>query len=84
MIDRDPDIALRYKKGKAAAIGAVAQGLLQKARSGDTTSAIFYLKTQAGWRETDAQSSYDAAPSLSVVINQAPPVSAVRVTQSDG
>ena len=52
MIDRDPEIALRYKRGKAKAIGTVAQGLLQKARAGDTTSAIFYLKTQAGWRET--------------------------------
>ena len=24
-----------------------------KARGGDTTCSIFYLKTQAGWRETD-------------------------------
>ena len=50
---RDPDIAERYKRGKARAIAHVANGLLQKARSGDTTSMIFYLKTQAGWRETD-------------------------------
>ena len=55
MIERDNDISLRYKKGKAKAIGLVAQGLLQKARNGDTASAIFYLKTQAGWRETSAQ-----------------------------
>lgn len=54
MIERDDDISLRYKRGKAKAIGTVAQGLLQKARSGDTASAIFYLKTQAGWRETTA------------------------------
>ena len=53
MIERDDDISLRYKRGKSKAIGAVAQGLLQKARDGDTTSAIFYLKTQAGWRETN-------------------------------
>jgi hypothetical protein len=52
MVARDADISLRYKRGKAKAIGIVAQGLLQKARDGDTTSAIFYLKTQAGWRET--------------------------------
>ena len=31
----------------------MANGLLQKARSGCTTSSIFYLKTQAGWRETE-------------------------------
>lgn len=51
MIERDPDLSERYKRGKAKAIGSVAQGLLQKARDGDTASAIFYLKTQAGWRE---------------------------------
>lgn len=53
MMERDPEIAERYKRGKAKAIRDVAGGLLQKALSGDTTSAIFYLKTQAGWRETD-------------------------------
>ncbi len=53
MIDRDPEIAERYKKGKAKAIGAIAQSLITKARAGDTASMIFYLKTQAGWRETD-------------------------------
>ena len=50
---RDPDIGERYKRGKAKAIAHVARGLLQKARSGDTVSSIFFLKTQAGWRETD-------------------------------
>lgn len=50
--ERQPEVFLQYKKGKARAIGTVAKGLLQKAREGDTASAIFYLKTQAGWRET--------------------------------
>lgn len=50
--DRDPEVAERYKRGKAKAIAHVANGLLQKARAGCTTSSIFYLKTQAGWRET--------------------------------
>ena len=53
IMGRDPDIAERYKRGKAKAIAHVARGLLQKARSGDTVSSIFFLKTQAGWRETD-------------------------------
>lgn len=51
--DREPEVLARYKKGKAKAIAHVANGLLQKARNGDTVSSIFYLKTQAGWRETD-------------------------------
>ncbi len=52
IMERQPEVSERYKKGKAKAIGSVAQGLLQQARSGNTTAAIFYLKTQAGWRET--------------------------------
>ncbi len=52
MMARDEEIAARYKRGKAKAIGAIAQGLINKARGGDTASMIFFLKTQAGWRET--------------------------------
>ncbi|WP_254919260.1 hypothetical protein [Oceanicola sp. 22II-s10i] len=52
---RDEEVRVRYKRGKAKAIAHVANGLLQKARTGDTTSSIFYLKTQAGWRERDRE-----------------------------
>lgn len=51
IMNRQPEVAARYKRGKAKAIGVVAEGLLQKARNGDTTCMIFYLKTQAGWKE---------------------------------
>ena len=61
LMERDDEIAARYKKGKARAIGAIAQTLISKARAGDTTSMIFYLKTQAGWRET-AGLQLSAAP----------------------
>ena len=54
IMERDPEVAGRYKRGKAKAIGAIAQSLITKARAGDTASMIFYLKTQAGWRETAA------------------------------
>lgn len=53
IVERDAEVAERYKRGKARAIGAIAQSLISKARGGDTASMIFYLKTQAGWRETD-------------------------------
>ena len=46
-------MAERYERGKAKAIGAIAQSLIAKARGGDTASIIFFLKTQGGWRETD-------------------------------
>jgi len=73
MIERNPEISLRYKRGKASAIGTVANGLLQKARGGDTTSAIFYLKTQAGWRETTGLevSQKDDMPFTGFIIERA-------------
>lgn len=52
MVNREPEIAERYKRGKARAIGSIAGNLIAKARSGDTACMIFYLKTQGGWRET--------------------------------
>jgi hypothetical protein len=52
LLNRDADLSERYKRGKARAIGAVAQSLVTKARAGNVTAMIFYLKTQGGWRET--------------------------------
>jgi hypothetical protein len=66
MMQRDEEIAARYKRGKAKAIGVIAQGLINKARAGDTTSMIFFLKTQAGWRETSqVEHMVPAEPSTS-------------------
>lgn len=52
LLNRDEDLSERYKRGKARAIGAVAQSLVTKARAGNVSAMIFFLKTQAGWRET--------------------------------
>lgn len=65
--DRDPEVLARYKKGKAKAIAHVANGLLQRARNGDTTSSIFYLKTQAGWRET-SNIEHQANPGITNIV----------------
>ena len=53
MLEREPEILAIYKKGKAKAVGSIAQSLLTKARNGDSACMMFYLKTQAGWRETN-------------------------------
>ena len=50
--DRQPEVLEHYKKGKTKAIANVAQNLIKQAQDGNTTAIIFYLKTQAGWRET--------------------------------
>jgi hypothetical protein len=39
-------------QGKAKANAKVGQTLYQKATSGDTTAAIWWSKTQMGWRES--------------------------------
>ena len=52
ILDRDPEVSGLYKRGRAKAVGFVVQNLMQKARSGDLGAQIFYLKTQAGWKET--------------------------------
>jgi hypothetical protein len=52
ILNRDEDLSERYKRGKARAIGAVAQSLVTKARAGNVTAMIFFLKTQGGWRES--------------------------------
>lgn len=49
--ERQPEVLEHYKKGKARAIGNVAKNLLTIANEGNLTAIIFYLKTQAGWRE---------------------------------
>ena len=42
-----------FHAGKAEALARVGGKLYQKAVGGDTASAIFYLKTQGGWREVN-------------------------------
>ena len=49
---RQPEVSTAYKKGKGRAIATVASNLVAQARRGNVSAAIFYLKTQAGWKET--------------------------------
>ena len=53
IMTRQPAVSTAYKKGKAKVIDDIASKLVEKALNGDTTSILFYLKTQAGWRETE-------------------------------
>jgi len=69
IMQRQPEVSERYKKGKAKAIGSVAQGLLQQARDGNTTAAMFYLKTQAGWKETQHLDHTSSDGSLKIAVN---------------
>ena len=51
MKNRDERINIAYKKGKSKAITIVAGRLMEQIHQGNITAIIFYLKTQARWRE---------------------------------
>lgn len=56
ILKRQPEVSEQYKKGKAKAVESIANNLITQAKSGNVTAGIFYLKTQAGWREQEQQS----------------------------
>lgn len=67
--ERQPEVSAHYKKGKAKTIGAIAQNLVMQAKEGNLTASIFYLKTQAGWREQAEESGENAKASpVNVVV----------------
>ena len=51
--ERQPEVNAAYKSARADVIAKVGNSLIQDALDGDTTSRIFFLKTQGGWRETN-------------------------------
>ena len=52
-MSEDPTVLTAYKKGRARAGAAIGGNIIQQARDGNITAAIFYAKTQMGWRETE-------------------------------
>jgi hypothetical protein len=74
--ERQPEVDASYKRGRAETIGKVAQSLIQDALDGDTTSRIFFLKTQGGWRETTkvdhSSSDGSMSPQKPVDLSNAP------------
>ena len=51
--ERQPEVFEAYKKGRAKATSMVAGHLIKQIQSGNTAATIFWLKTQAGWKEQD-------------------------------
>ena len=81
LMNREPEVAERYKRGRARAVGAVAQSLIAKARTGNVTAMIFFLKTQAGWREVDRHKHVTAANIT--VVDSYSDAELVRIIQDD-
>lgn len=47
----NPDLRVRYDRGRAKAVAGVGSTVLQRALAGDPIMARFYLITQGGWKE---------------------------------
>jgi hypothetical protein len=52
---RQPDVSAAYKKGKVDQILDMGGNLVQLAKQGNVAANIFYLKTQAGWKESEPE-----------------------------
>ena len=60
--NRVSDLSDSYKKGKSKGIKEATNLLWVNMKAGDTTSIIFYLKTQAGWNEKQLVETKDVTP----------------------
>ena len=49
------DFTDAIKRGKAKGIAVVTNKLMESIKGGNMTGMIFFLKTQAGWKETNVQ-----------------------------
>jgi hypothetical protein len=50
---KQSEIDRAYKAGLSNVINDIANNLITKAKKGDTAAICFFLKTRAGWRETN-------------------------------
>ena len=51
---RQPEVSTAYKKGRVKQCASMGNNLVQLAKEGNVAANIFYLKTQAGWKEPEA------------------------------
>jgi len=51
--NQNDELRMRFYKGKSKAIVEMSGNLFQQSQDGSTPATIFYLKTQAGWKEPE-------------------------------
>lgn len=69
------EFADAIKRGKANGVAYVTNKLMAKVGAMDTTSILFYLKCQAGWKEASAMDDIASnGGKIELIINGGPPV----------
>jgi hypothetical protein len=64
---RQPEVSAAYKKGRVNQIAGMGSNLIKLAKAGNVSANIFYLKTQAGWKEDQAE--VVDIPAINIVVD---------------
>ena len=64
---RQPEVSAAYKKGRVNQIAGMGGNLIKLAKAGNVSANIFYLKTQAGWKE-DQPEAVDI-PAINIIVD---------------
>ena len=65
--ERQPEVSDAYKKGRVKQCASMGSNLIQLAKAGNVAANIFYLKTQAGWKEQEAETQ--EIPQINIVVD---------------
>ncbi len=64
---RQPEVFDAYKKGRVKQCVAMGSNLIQLAKAGNVAANIFYLKTQAGWKEQEVEAQ--EIPPINIILD---------------
>lgn len=83
MKKKHSEIRISYKKGKSKTIAFVTGKLMDKIRKGNSACIMFYLKTQAGWREKSSSGDDNNVKSKKTLlkIETDDPIEAAKIYQ---
>ncbi len=64
---RQPEVSDAYKKGRVKQCATMGVNLIQLAKAGNVAANIFYLKTQAGWKESEPEAQ--DIPPINIIVD---------------
>jgi hypothetical protein len=65
---RQPEVSDAYKKGRVTQCAKMGMNLVQLAKAGNVAANIFYLKTQAGWKEQEPEAK--EIPPINIIVDR--------------